>query len=191
MKRTLHFLTFQHVKKAKYGFEDDPTPTIVKCQRTMKKVIYAVFFRSTGLIKAIKFEGQKTVIANSYTTKCLPEIFQEVNVRGLMLHHDSASSHTARLTAEFLKQKQIKVIEHPPYSPDLAICDFWLLFNLKRNLRGRRFSSEEDIDVAINAFFLSIQRNEWFQAFNLRRKFGYKSTLMCRRRLLGTLLKFC
>ncbi|GFV77944.1 uncharacterized protein TNCV_981 [Trichonephila clavipes] len=77
MKRTCRFMTFQLVNKAK----------------------------STGLIKAIKVEGQKTVTANCYTTKCLPEIIQEVNVRGLMLHHDSAPSHTAGLTAEFLKQK--------------------------------------------------------------------------------------
>ena len=71
--------------------------------------------------------------SNSKTTQCLPQILQEVNVRGLMLHHDNASSHSARLTLEFLEQKQIKVIEHPPYSPDLAMCDFWLFFNLKKN----------------------------------------------------------
>nr|XP_015914885.2 histone-lysine N-methyltransferase SETMAR-like [Parasteatoda tepidariorum] len=81
-------------------FEDDPT--MMKRQRALKKVMYAAFFRSTGLIKAIKLEGQKTVTANWYTTKCLPEILQEVNVRGLVLHHDNASSHTAVLTVEFL-----------------------------------------------------------------------------------------
>ena len=60
-----------------------------------------------------------------------------------MLHHDNASLHTAGLTVEFLKQKLIKVIEHPPYSPDLTMCDFWLFFNLKKNLLGRRFHSGE------------------------------------------------
>ncbi|GFV07684.1 histone-lysine N-methyltransferase SETMAR [Trichonephila clavipes] len=103
---------------------------MVKSQRTMKKVMYAGFFRSTGLIKSIELEGQKTVTANWYTTKCLPKILQDVNVRRLMIHHNNASFHTSRLTAEFLKQKQIKVIEHPPFSPDLAKCDFWLSFNL-------------------------------------------------------------
>ncbi|PRD27309.1 UNVERIFIED_CONTAM: Histone-lysine N-methyltransferase SETMAR [Trichonephila clavipes] len=126
---------------------------MVKNPRAMKKVMYAVFFKSSGLIKAIKLEGQKTVKANWYTTKCLPEIFQEVNVWGLMLHHDSASSHTAGLTTEFLKQKQIKVKGNPPYSPDLVTRDFCLSINLKKNLRGRHFHSEEDIDVAINVFF--------------------------------------
>ncbi|GFX13227.1 uncharacterized protein TNCV_2989911 [Trichonephila clavipes] len=68
MKRTYHFLTFQHVKKAK----------------------------STGLVKAFKLEGEKAATRNWYTFEYLPEILQEVNVRGLMLHHDNASSHTAR-----------------------------------------------------------------------------------------------
>ena len=49
------------------------------------------------------------------------------------------------------------MIDHPPYSRDLAMCDFWLFFNLKKNLRGRRFHSEEEIDVAINAFFRRFQ----------------------------------
>ncbi|GFV95081.1 uncharacterized protein TNCV_3708771 [Trichonephila clavipes] len=66
-------------------FEDDHAPTMVKNQRAMKKVI------SMGLIK---LEGQKAVTANWYTTIPLPEILKEVNVRGLMLHHN-ASSHTA------------------------------------------------------------------------------------------------
>ncbi|PRD31546.1 UNVERIFIED_CONTAM: hypothetical protein NCL1_23233 [Trichonephila clavipes] len=37
-------------------FEDDPMLTMVKSQRAMKELMYAVFFRSTGLIKAIKLD---------------------------------------------------------------------------------------------------------------------------------------
>ncbi|GFU85289.1 histone-lysine N-methyltransferase SETMAR [Trichonephila clavipes] len=119
--------------------------------------MHVVFIRSTGLVKATKLEGQETVTANWYTTKCFPEVLQEVNVRELMLHHDNASSHTAGLTVEYLKQKQIKVIEHPPYSPDLAMCGFWIFCNLKKNLRGRRFRSGEEINVAVNAIFHQFQ----------------------------------
>ncbi|PRD26582.1 UNVERIFIED_CONTAM: hypothetical protein NCL1_37739 [Trichonephila clavipes] len=79
-----------------------------------------------------------------------------------MLHHDNASSHAAGLTIEFFKQKLNQVIEHLPYFPH----GFWLYFNLK-NLRGRRFQSEEGIDVTINVFFSFIPINEWFEAFNL------------------------
>ncbi|GFU51829.1 uncharacterized protein TNCV_3733441 [Trichonephila clavipes] len=64
----------------------DSTPTVVKSQRAMKKVMYAIFYRSMGLIKAIKLEGEKTITANWYNTKCLPEILQEVTVRNFQKH---------------------------------------------------------------------------------------------------------
>ncbi|PRD27368.1 UNVERIFIED_CONTAM: hypothetical protein NCL1_35555 [Trichonephila clavipes] len=51
-----------------------------------------------------------------------------------MLHYDNASSQTARLTIEFLKQKQIKEIEHPPYSSDLAITYDYVFFIQKKRL---------------------------------------------------------
>ncbi|KFM59502.1 Histone-lysine N-methyltransferase SETMAR, partial [Stegodyphus mimosarum] len=83
-----------------------------------------------------------------------------------MLHHDNASSHSAKLTAEFLEQKRMEVIEHPPHSLDSAMCDFWLFFNLKKNLHGHCFHSEAETDEAINAVFSSIPRNECLEAFN-------------------------
>lgn len=147
--------------------KDEPTPTVTKKLRAMKKVMYAVFFRSTGLVKAIKLEEQKTVTAKWYTTVCLPQVFNSVNIRGLMLHHDNASSHTAHDTLEFLKRWKVKVVKHPPYSPDLAMCDFWLFFNLKKHLRGCRFATEEEIDVAITDYFDSIPENGWCEAFEL------------------------
>lgn len=53
-----------------------------------------------------------------------------MNIRRLMLHHDNAPSDTAKMTIEFFKQKGMKV--NPPYSVGLGMCEFWLLFNLKK-----------------------------------------------------------
>ncbi|PRD27367.1 UNVERIFIED_CONTAM: hypothetical protein NCL1_35554 [Trichonephila clavipes] len=50
-------------------FEDDPIPTMVKRLRAMKKVMYAVFFKSTALVKAMKLEGQK-IARNSPRREC-------------------------------------------------------------------------------------------------------------------------
>jgi hypothetical protein len=38
-----------------------------------------------------------------------------------ILHHENASVHTVLSVREFLASKQITVLEHPPYSLDLAI----------------------------------------------------------------------
>lgn len=58
------------------------------------KVMYDVSFRCTGLIKAIKFEVQNTVMAKWYDAKCLPKNFQEVYIRGLVPRLDNASSYS-------------------------------------------------------------------------------------------------
>uniref|UniRef100_A0A4W6DFL3 Mos1 transposase HTH domain-containing protein n=1 Tax=Lates calcarifer TaxID=8187 RepID=A0A4W6DFL3_LATCA len=37
---------------------------------------------------------------------------------------------------QFLAPKQITVVHHPPYSPDLALCDFFLFPKIKSVLKG-------------------------------------------------------
>jgi hypothetical protein len=39
------------------------------------------------------------------------------------------------------------IIPHPPYSPDLATCDFFLFPKMKLKLKGRRFDTIEEIQV--------------------------------------------
>jgi hypothetical protein len=51
-----------------------------------------------------------------------------------ILHHDSAPAHDELRVCEFLAKKFITKMDHPPYSPDLAHCDFWLLKNLRKML---------------------------------------------------------
>lgn len=38
---------------------------------------------------------------------------------GVILVHDNARSHVANATKENIEQKKWKILEHPPYSPDL------------------------------------------------------------------------
>jgi histone-lysine N-methyltransferase SETMAR len=59
------------------------------------------------------------------------------------LHHDNAPAHTALPVRKFLASKQITVLEHPPYSPDLAPNDFFLLPKIKEILKGRHFDDIE------------------------------------------------
>ena len=42
-----------------------------------------------------------------------------------ILHHDNAPAHTALSVKQFLVMKEITMLHHPPYSPDLAPCDFF------------------------------------------------------------------
>ena len=62
-----------------------------------------------------------------------------------ILHHDNAPAHTTLSVREFLATKQVTLLEHPAYSPDLAPSDFFLFPMLKEILKGRHFDDIHDI----------------------------------------------
>ena len=64
------------------------------------------------------------------------------------LHHDNAPAHTALSVRQFLAKKQknnMTVIPHPPYSPDLAPCDFFLFPRTKSQMKGKRFADVSEV----------------------------------------------
>ena len=62
-----------------------------------------------------------------------------------LLHHDNAPAHTSLLVREFLAKNNTVTMPQPPYSPDMAPCDFFLFPKIKRTLKGRRFTAIDDI----------------------------------------------
>jgi hypothetical protein len=42
------------------------------------------------------------------------------------------------------------MLPHPPYSPDLALSDFFLFADLKKMLAGKKFSTNEAVIVETN-----------------------------------------
>jgi hypothetical protein len=62
-----------------------------------------------------------------------------------LLHDNNVPSHRALITREFLAHKGIITLLHPPYSPDLAPCDFFLFPMMKMQLKDRRFDRVEEI----------------------------------------------
>jgi histone-lysine N-methyltransferase SETMAR len=69
--------------------------------------------------------------------------------RSLILHHDNAPVYSSLRVAPFLAGKGFSLMDHPPYSPDLAPADFWLLPDLRSVLKGKRFSDVEYITLCV------------------------------------------
>ena len=57
--------------------------------------------------------------------------------QNLIIHHDNAPAHMSFKVSQVLAKNNMTVIPHPPYSPNLAPCDFFLFPKLK--LRMKRF----------------------------------------------------
>jgi len=91
-----------------------------------------------------------------------PEIFAN---NSWILHHDNALAHTALSVREFLAIKQITVLEHPAYSPDLAPSDFFLFLTIKEILKGRHFNDIDDIKINTTAALKAIPQNQFQNCF--------------------------
>jgi hypothetical protein len=62
---------------------------------------------------------------------------------------------TSGLAIGKLRDLHYELLEHPPYSPDLAPSDFSLFPKIKRFLAGQRFSSNQEATAAVEVHFAS------------------------------------
>ena len=69
-----------------------------------------------------------------------------------LFHHDNAPVHTSAVATAKLLELGYELLPHPPYSPDLAPCDFFLFPNLKKSLAGQKFQSNEEVIAATEAY---------------------------------------
>ena len=82
-----------------------------------------------------------------------------------ILHHDNAPAHTSHLVQQFLAKHGTAQLQQPPYSPDLAPCDFFLFPRLKKVLKGHRFEATEDIKRNSTKTLLDIPKEEFAKCF--------------------------
>jgi hypothetical protein len=62
------------------------------------------------------------------------------------------------------------VIPHPPYSPDLAPCDFFPFPKMKLKLTGRRFDTAEEIQAESQRVLDILTEKDFQEAFQKWRR---------------------
>ena len=82
----------------------------------------------------------------------------------MVLLQDNAQPHIAVVALAALTEIGGTALKHPPYSPDLAPCDFWAFPTLKRQLRGKRFSSDE-VRITTAAVLKGMSQNNLLHVF--------------------------
>lgn len=141
-----------HKKGAEHPKKFKVTPSAGKTMAT-------VFWDSKGILLIEYTKKGETITGASYAiTLCkLRDAIKEKRrgklTAGVLLLHDNAPVHKARVAKAAMQDCGFEEINHPPYSPDLAPSDYYLFPNLKKDLRGKRFSDDEELKAAINTHF--------------------------------------
>ena len=133
---------------------------------------WSLFFDSTGMIYMNWVPTRQAVNKEYYV-----EVLREFRKRFLgkrpalfklgqwHFDQDNAPVHNSILVTDYLTKMGIKTVPQPPYSPDLAPCDFWLFPKLKEKHRGCRYERIEEIKEAVTNVNDTLTQEECHGAF--------------------------
>jgi len=83
--------------------------------------------------------------------------------KGVLFLHNNATAYWILATQKTLAYLGFKCFDQPPYSLDLAPLDYHLFPGLKKQLKGRHFSSDAEV-IAATENWLDRQPSEFFSS---------------------------
>lgn len=84
--------------------------------------------------------------------------------RTFWLHQDNATPHTSAPSLALIGESGINLVPHPPYSPDLAPCDFAIFPYLKQQLRGMRFANIAEVQNRVRLVMRQTEPEMFYNA---------------------------
>ena len=142
-------------------------PVIARRCKTSNRMLYAIFFDSKAPVLQIPVPKDSSVTGKFYRESVLTQLVDfyqkgrlRTGVRGIKLLHDNAPAHKSVMVQEYLKESGLDVLDHPPYSPALSPCDFWLFPRLKEMLAGHHFESHCGTGSAVHQCLQHIPKED-------------------------------
>ena len=136
--------------------KDKKRQCIAKRTISSKKMLYAIFFNSSRPVIQVPCPSGHIVTGRFFKNSVLKKVKEFYNKKqpskgwsGVHFLHDNASSHKCEVVKSFLASEKVKVLNHPPYSPDLSPCDFFLFPRLMKMLSGNKYTSRSALGSAI------------------------------------------
>ena len=134
---------------------ESPRPKKFKTQPSAGKVLATVFWDAKGVIM-LDFLPKRRTITGVYYANLLDQLRSAIREKrrgklskGVLLQQDNARVHTCKVAMDAVERNGYELIPHPVCSPDLAPSDFFLFPNLKKDIHGLHFRSDESVVTAV------------------------------------------
>lgn len=149
---------FCYIYQSSEMFARSPLDVVPRTRQTIaaKKILMTLFLTGRRLIVLDVMPKGSKFNQLYFVEKILPDLTRAKSSftrrmpgSTFWVHMDNSMCHNgAKITSEFEKHHLARM-PHPPYSPDISPCDFWLFGMLKGILKDREFSSGDEIAAAI------------------------------------------
>ena len=153
-------------KSMEWRHSGSPRPKTFRVKKSAGKVLASIFWGQDGIL-LIDYLPKSQIINAEYYSSLLAQMKDVLRekrcgnfTKCVLFLQDNAPTHRALATQKKLACLDFQCLDHPPYSPDLAPSDYHLFPGLKKQLKGRHFSSDEVIAAAET--WLDGQYSEFF-----------------------------
>ena len=140
-----------------------------RVEKSDGKVMATVFWDEKGLL-LLEFMPQKTTTTGQTYANTITALREAIKEKrrgklsaGVLLLHDNVPVHMSAKSQAAIQQCGFQQLNLPPYSPDLAPSDYFLFRVMKKFLRGKRFSSDEEVKEAVTTCFEEQSKDFFFQ----------------------------
>ena len=118
----------------------------------------SIFWERQGVI-VIDYLEQGCTINGAYYAGELRQLRKEIarnrpgkRTHGDPLLQDNVPALTSQVAMTAATECEIKILPHPPYSPNMVPSDLYLFPKLKSHLRGTQYGSNEGVIEAVNKY---------------------------------------
>ncbi len=138
-----------------------------------KKTMLIVFFDDQGIVH-VKFVPPKMIVTSNFYCGVLASLRENIRRKrpvlwkdnSYLILRDNALGHKAAHTITRMAETDMQSVRHPPYSLDLAPCDFWLFPTVKKQLAGIDFHTIPEVQDAVFKVLQLIPSKDFYDCIN-------------------------
>lgn len=147
----IQYYTFETTQQSKHRtFSDKSASKKAKSVLSAGKIMATIFWDSKGII-LLEFLEKGSTITGQYYSELLDRFDEKLKgtrthlAKEKVLFHHNAPAYSSGVFTAKSHELHYELLPHPPYSPDLAPCDFFLFPDMKTWLADKTFSLNEVI----------------------------------------------
>ncbi|GFW57747.1 histone-lysine N-methyltransferase SETMAR [Trichonephila clavipes] len=131
-----HYTPETKIQSKQWTAKWEPAPKKAKTVFSAGKVTMTVLWTSHAVI-LIGFQKGKTITGTYYASLLdklkaeLAENQSHLQKKKIVFQQDNAPFHTSAVVMANIQELRFQLLDHPPYSPDLALSDLFLFHHLK------------------------------------------------------------